>query len=192
MLLEGRSADRSGGTRGESRRRRRLWPELIRPRSEGKPTLKGGKARGEEYDAKGVRIYLFPWLGCPPDAGGFRGRRWSSSGRCGRCLLLARIGIASERPSGASWMVGRLLRRPEEDPADRGFTEAAGGRGDCPLLLRPDGGFWKIAGGLLKGSGRSNWVLGGCGWRLQAGGFSGQRVRQLFVVACRHGGGLLG
>ena len=44
----------------------------------------------------------------------------------------------------------------------------------------------------MRGSGRSNWVLGGCGWRLQAGGFSGQKEVQVFVVlfsACGEGEG---
>ena len=89
-------------------------------------------------------------------------------------------------------MVGRLLRRLEEDLADRGFTKAAGGRGSCSLHVGLDGTLREIAGGPVRGFGRSNWVLGGCGWRLRAGGFSGQRGRQLFVVACRCGGGLLG
>ena len=80
-------------------------------------------------------------------------------------------------------MVGGLLRRLEEDPADRGFTEAAGGQGSCPLLLRPDGDLWKIAGGPVRGSGRSNCGSGGCGEDLEVRSVSDQRVMQVFVVA---------
>ena len=64
--------------------------------------------------------------------------------------------------------------------------------GGCPLLLRPDGSFWKVAGCLVKVSGQLNGVAVDCGWRLQVGWFSGQRGLQVFVVAGKDGGGLLG
>ena len=73
-------------------------------------------------------------------------------------------------------MVGQLLRRPAEDLADRGFTEAAGGRGDCSLHAGLDGTLQEVAGGLGKGSGRSNWVSGERRWRLKVVGFSGPKV----------------
>ena len=148
-----------------------------------KPIPNGGKAAGGGERAGEGEKYLRWRLVRPPDLSSVGGGRWRSSGRCKRRRLLARIGITSERPSGASWMVGRLLRRLEEDPADRGFTEAAGGRGSCSLHVGPGGVFREVAGGLGKGSGRSNWVSGERRWRLKVGSVSDQWVKQLFVVA---------
>ena len=44
----------------------------------------------------------------------------------------------------------------------------------------------------MKVSGQLNGVAVDCGWRLQVGWFSGQRGLQVFVVAGKDGGGLLG
>ena len=79
-------------------------------------------------------------------------------------------------------MVGCKLRRPEGDFAKFGFTVAAGGRGECSLLLRLDGSLWEIARGLVKGSGQLDWAEGGCRCSLQVGRFSGQWEVQVFVV----------
>ena len=70
--------------------------ESKRNRGARKPILKAGEAGEEEEEAKGSGIYLSPRLRRPPDVGGFRGRRWSSSGRRGRCPLFARVGVVSE------------------------------------------------------------------------------------------------
>ena len=60
-------------------------------------------------------------------------------------------------------MVGQLLRRPAEDLAGRGFTEAAGGRGDCSLHAGLDGTLRVVAGGLRSVAGCSEKVSGTSG-----------------------------
>ena len=143
--------------------------EQERSRRAGNLLLRGGEAAGEEKGARGRNFYLGPRLRCPPDVGGFRGRRWGPSGRCGRCPLLTRAGVTSERSSGASQMIRHELCRPERDSAGRGFRVAAGGRGECLLLLRLDGAFREIAGGPGNGSGLLDWVSGECGEDLELG-----------------------
>ena len=79
-------------------------------------------------------------------------------------------------------MVRRELRRLEGDPVGCGFRVAAGGRGECPLLLRLDGTLREVAGGPAKGSGWSDWLSGDCGEKLERWLISGQKVVQVFVV----------
>ena len=121
------------------------------------PFSRGGKARGEDEEAEGVDVYQFPRLRRPPDAGGSRSRRWSSSGEGKRCPLLARAGIASRRLSGASWMAGRKLRRSEEDSAKLGALLVVRGGGRCLLPSGSSGGFRWVAGTSVMGSG---WLEG--------------------------------
>ena len=107
-----------------------------RSRRTGKAILEGGEAAGGEEEAKGRKVYLFPRLSRPPDVSGSRGRRWSPSGRCGCCRLLARAGVDSGRSSGASQVVRRKLQSSAEDSADLGSQMIAGDQGGCSLLLR--------------------------------------------------------
>ena len=66
VLLTG-AEGRAEGLAGEDDSGRRGH----RRRSEARLILRGGKARGEEDDAKGRRFYLSPRLRRPPDVGGF-------------------------------------------------------------------------------------------------------------------------
>ena len=89
-------------------------------------------------------------------------------------------------------MIRHELCRPERDPAGRGFRVAAGGRGECLLLLRLDGTLRGIAGGPGNGSGLLDWASGERGEDLEVGSVSGQWRRQVFVVlfsACGEGEG---
>ena len=79
-------------------------------------------------------------------------------------------------------MIRHELWRPEGNSADRGFRVAAGGWGECLLLLRLDRALREIAGGLGKDSGWLNWFFGDCGKSLQVGRISGQWEVQVFVV----------
>ena len=79
------------------------WPASRgRSRRLGKLLLGGGKASGGEEEARGGWTDLIPRLSRPPDVGGFSSRRRRPSGRCGRRRSLAKVGAASEHPSGAS------------------------------------------------------------------------------------------
>ena len=66
--------------------------------------------------------------------------------------------------------------------ADRGFRVAAGGWGECPLLVWLDGTLREVAGGPGNGSGLLDRISGECGEGSELGLFSGQWRRQVFVV----------
>ena len=79
-------------------------------------------------------------------------------------------------------MVGQLLRRPAEDLTDRGFTEAAGGRGDCSLHAGLDGTLREVAGGPRSEAGWLAWSSGEYRGSLGVGTNSGPKVTQVFGV----------
>ena len=60
-------------------------------------------------------------------------------------------------------MTGGQLRRSARRMGPVGSPRVTGGGERCSLLLRPNGAFWQVAGGLVMVRGGLNWAVECCG-----------------------------